>query len=97
MQAEARQLAAAETNCRAALKASGGCHPPAWGLLALLMSARQRIPAALAVASAALEEAGPAYEGLLLKIKVMLLHCWALMRKHGIGCGSCTVKNYGSK
>lgn len=69
-QAEARQLAAAETNCKAALKASGGCHPPSWALLALLLSARQQIPAALAVAAAALEEAGPAYEGLLLKIKV---------------------------
>lgn len=69
-QAEARQLAAAETNCKAALKASGGCHPLSWALLALLLSARQRIPAALAVAAAALEEAGPAYEGLLLKIKV---------------------------
>lgn len=70
MQAEGRQLAAAETNCRAALKASGGCHPPSWALLALVLSARQHIPAALAVAAAALEEAGPAYEGLLLKIKV---------------------------
>ena len=72
MQAEGRQLPAAETNCRAALKASGGCHPPSWALLALVLSARQHIPAALAVAAAALEEAGPAYEGLLLKIKVGL-------------------------
>ena len=72
MQAEGRQLPAAETNCRAALKASGGCHPPSWALLALVLSARQHIPAALAVAAAALEEAGPAYEGLLLKIKVRL-------------------------
>ena len=70
LQAEARQLPAAETNCRAALKASGGCHPPSWALLALILSARQHIAAALAVASAALEEAGPSYEGLLLKIKV---------------------------
>ena len=70
VQAEARQLAAAETNCKAALKASGGVHPPSWALLALLLSARQQIPAALAVASAAVEEAGPAYEALLLKIKV---------------------------
>ena len=72
LQAEARQLSAAETNCRAALKASGGCHSPAWALLALILSARQHISAALAVASAALEEAGPSYEGLLLKIKVQL-------------------------
>lgn len=70
VQAEARQLAAAETNCKAALKASGGVHPPSWALLALLLSARQQIPAALAVAAAAVEEAGPAYESLLLKIKV---------------------------
>ncbi|KAA6422731.1 MAG: hypothetical protein FRX49_07266 [Trebouxia sp. A1-2] len=69
VQAEGRQLPAAETNCRAALKASGGCHPPSWALLALVLSARQHITAALAVAAAALEEAGPAYEGLLLKIK----------------------------
>ncbi|DBB12255.1 hypothetical protein WJX82_010413 [Trebouxia sp. C0006] len=72
VQAEGRQLAAAETNCRAALKASGGCHPPSWALLALVLSARQHIPAALAVAAAALEEAGPAYESLLLKIKARL-------------------------
>jgi hypothetical protein len=45
-----------------------------------VLSARQHIPAALAVAAAALEEAGPACEGLLLKIKVdckkdCSLHC----------------------
>ncbi|KAL3145534.1 hypothetical protein ABBQ32_003359 [Trebouxia sp. C0010 RCD-2024] len=72
VQAEARQLAAAETNCKAALKASGGVHPPSWALLALLLSARQQTPAALAVATAAVQEAGPAYERLLLKIKARL-------------------------
>ena len=70
MQAEARQLAAAEQNSRAALKASAGSHGPSWALLALVLSARQHLPAALAVATAGLQEAGPAYETLLLKIKV---------------------------
>lgn len=87
LQAEARQLAAAETNCRAALKASGGCHPHCWALLALLLSARQEIPAALAVASAALEEAGPAHEGLLLKIKVAHCACHCEFTRSPTGFG----------
>lgn len=70
MQAEARQLAAAEQNCRQAVKASGGAHGPSWALLALVLSARHQLSAALAVVAAALQEAAPAYEGLLLKIKV---------------------------
>ena len=98
LQAEARQLPAAETNCRAALKASGGCHSPSWALLALVLSARQHIAAALAVASAALEEAGPPYEGLLLKIKVWLLTVCITQQKVCISlftcCQGCVTSQY---
>ena len=85
VQAEARQLAAAEQNCRQAVKASGGAHGSSWALLALVLSARHQLPAALAVVAAGLQQAGPAYESLLLKIKVGLQTacclgcccCWA--------------------
>ncbi|KAK9804267.1 hypothetical protein WJX72_004067 [[Myrmecia] bisecta] len=72
LQAEARQLPAALRSCRAALAASAGTHAASWALLALVLSAQQRIPMALAVADAGLAEAGPLYESLLLKIKARL-------------------------
>ena len=70
LQAEARQLDAAAQCARAALTLSSGAHGPAWPLLALVLSAQQRIGAAAAVVDAGLSQAGPQQEWLLRKIKV---------------------------
>ena len=76
-QAEARQLDAAAQCARAALTLSGGAHGPAWPLLALVLSAQQRIGAAAAVVDAGLLQAGPRQEWLLRKIKVLTCCCKA--------------------
>lgn len=70
LQAEARQLPAALQHAQQALAASQGEHGPSWALLALVLSAQQELPQALAASEAGFSQAGPTYSPLLLKIKV---------------------------
>ena len=74
LQAEARQLPAALQHAQHALAASQGEHGPSWALLALVLSAQQELPQALAASEAGLNQAGPNHSPLLLKIKVGA--CW---------------------
>ena len=70
LQAEARQLPAALQHAQQALAVSQGEHGPSWALLALVLSAQQELPQALAASEAGLSQAGPTHSPLLLKLKV---------------------------
>eukprot|EP00884_Botryococcus_braunii_P022624 jgi/Botrbrau1/9045/Bobra.0376s0021.1 len=73
LQAEARQLDEAEAGARASLQTSGGTLGPAWALLALVLSAQQRVAEALSVTQEGLREADPREHPQLLAIQARLL------------------------
>lgn len=80
MQAEARQLDQAAAGARAAVEASGGTLGPAWSLLALVLSAQQRVSEALAVSQEGLREADTREHPQLLAIQARLLVALGTLR-----------------
>ncbi|CAD7695952.1 unnamed protein product [Ostreobium quekettii] len=73
LHAESRQYTEALKNGRAALSVSEGLLAPAWALVALILSGRRELSAALEVLDGALSEVNEVYESMFVSIKSKLL------------------------